>query len=266
MKKSGKDDFWELSSSRRYLPRETRDYVPLILAAVLVAKNPEQYGIAVEPETALPLETVTLPMPVDLRKLADWLELPVETIQQLNPELRRWTTPLRETEYELKVPDGMAELVRARLVDANPNDLSPLDRYTVKKGDTLASVARKLGVTRSDLAEANYLKTSARLDTGQRLIVPRAPKLLLAGDSEESAPEAAVRTADAARATAVSTSGRTTQSKTVHRVKSGETLTSIARRYETDVDTLKAWNSLRSNTILVGQRLTVYLSRAVATN
>ena len=264
MKRSGKDDFWAVSSSRRYLPRETRDYVPLILAAVLVAKNPEQYGIVVQPEPIIALESVTLPTAVDLRMIADWLELPVETVQQLNPELRRWTTPLREADYELKVPEGMAELVRTRLVGVDPADLAPLDRYVVKKGDTLLSIARKLGVARTDLAEANYLRTSAKVDIGQRLIIPRAPKLRLRDDSEEVTP-AVARSGDAPAAL-VPTSGRTTPSKTVHRVKSGETLTSIARRYETSVETLKEWNDLQSSSIKVGQRLTVYSTRAVGTN
>jgi hypothetical protein len=105
IKRSGKDDFWELSNSRKYLPRETRDYVPLILAAVTIARNPSQYGMTVlAPQVPPAIEHVTLPTAVDLRRIAEWVGVPVQTIQDLNPELRRWTTPIRATQYELNVP------------------------------------------------------------------------------------------------------------------------------------------------------------------
>ena len=95
MKRSGKTDFWELSASRRYLPRETRDYVPLILAAVVVARNPAQYGLIVQPLPAPQIEVVTIAGPTDLRRVAEWAGTSLETLQDLNPELRRWTTPPR---------------------------------------------------------------------------------------------------------------------------------------------------------------------------
>src|SRR6185295_19529406 len=81
IKRSGRDDFWELSSSRRYLPRETRDYVPLILAAVIIARNPSQYGMNIVPIESPDYETVTLASAVDLRRVAEWSSTPVQTIQ-----------------------------------------------------------------------------------------------------------------------------------------------------------------------------------------
>src|SRR4030095_4980674 len=99
-------DFWKMSATTRYLPRETRDYVPLILAAVIIARNPEQYGMNVQPLEAPAHEKVTLPVAVDLRRVAEWAGTSVEAIQDLNPELRRWTTPMGTTDYELKVPEG----------------------------------------------------------------------------------------------------------------------------------------------------------------
>ncbi len=110
MKRSGRNDFWKLSASSRYLPRETRDYVPLILAAIVIARNPAQYQMDVVPiETPL-FETVTVAGAVDIRRVAEWAGAPVQDIQDLNPELRRWTTPIRATEYELKVPMGSADV------------------------------------------------------------------------------------------------------------------------------------------------------------
>jgi membrane-bound lytic murein transglycosylase D len=275
IKRSGHKDFWKLSASRTYLPRETRDYVPLILAAVIVARNPAQYGITVQPAHGNPLfERVTLPSPLDLRRVAEWVGIPVKSIQELNPELRRWTTPLKAEEYELKVPQGTAEVVRIRLTETNPADLAPLNHHTVKKGETLLSIARKLKVSRTDLAEANYLRSTAKLRQGQQLIIPRAPTLLLATRTDNPAPDEEPRPATTVAAAAaavtpapaVPTPAAAKDGSVVHRVKSGETLFSIARLYRTTVASLKQLNRLRSNTILAGQRLTVRIAQTVATN
>ncbi|HEX5108004.1 MAG TPA: LysM peptidoglycan-binding domain-containing protein [Vicinamibacterales bacterium] len=267
MRQSGKDDFWSLTARGRYLPRETRDYVPLILAAVVVAKNPGQYGMTVQSleEDERGIERVTLTTAVDLRVLAEWIGTPVQTIQELNPELRRWTTPVRATDYELKVPAGTADVVRARLLESEPAELAPLNRHMVKKGETLLSIARQLKVTRSDLAEANYLSSKATLKVGQQLIIPRAPTLLLA--ARPDTPSSESRDSEAAPApAAVAAATRTADSTVIHRVKSGETLFSIARLYRTTVGSLKEWNRLRSNSIRAGQRLTIHATRTVATN
>src|SRR4029434_17256 len=173
IKRSGRPDFWKLSATSRYLPRETRDYVPLILAAIVIARNPAQYEMEVAPIEAPPYETVTVSGAVDIRRVAEWAGAPVQDIQDLNPELRRWTTPIRESEYELKVPVGAAVVINTRLSEQSPTDRAALRHYTVKKGETLLSISKKLGVSRSDLAEANYLSTKSRVQTGQQLVIPR---------------------------------------------------------------------------------------------
>jgi len=267
----GVHDFWKLSASRRYLPRETRDYVPLILAAMIVARNPAQYGMEIVPELDEPkFETVMLPVAVDIRRVAEWVGTTAQAIQDLNPELRRWTTPVRSTNYELKVPEGTADVVRAKLTDAGP-DLTNLTWHTVRSGETLLSIARKLGVSRADLAEANYLSVRARVTTGQQLIIPRAPTLLIAARTDnpvaplERQPVDAVVAANATiPAVLPTTSTSTSETKLVYRVKRGDTLASIARFYETSVASLKKWNGLRSNTVLVGQRLTILTTRSAA--
>ena len=263
----GVRDFWKLSASRRYLPRETRDYVPLILAAVIVARNPGQYGMEITPEPIdqLKFETVTLPVAVDLRRIAEWIGTSADAIQDLNPELRRWTTPVRSTNYELKVPEGTAEIVRTKLADSG--DVTNLTWHTVRSGETLLSISRKLKVSRADLAEANYLSIRSRVTPGQQLIVPRAPTLLLAARTDNPAPLVETRPIDpvvVASATVPGATEATAQSKLVYRVKRGDTLSSIARVFETSVATLKKWNDLRSNTLRVGQRLTILTSRSAA--
>src|SRR6185369_15796905 len=110
--------------------------------------------------------------PVDLRRIAEWTDATIDDIQALNPELRRWTTPVKDTQYELKVPNGTAERVLERLAEAQATDLASLKYYTVKRGYTLPLIARKLNVSKADLAEANYLAVTARLNAGQKLMVP----------------------------------------------------------------------------------------------
>lgn len=270
MQRSGRNDFWALAASSRYLPRETRDYVPLILAAVIIARNPTQYGMNIQPMEGPAFETVSLSTAVDLRRVAEWADTPVETIQDLNPELRRWTTPVRSTDYELKVPRGSAETISARLATMASEDLAPLNHYTVKKGETLLGVARKLGVTRSDLAEANYLSTKTALRTGQRLIIPRAPSLgAVARNESPSRPESPRVDAVNASNMTPRTSSKlesTERVRMTHRVRQGDTLFSIAKHYDTTVASVKEWNHLRNNTIQVGQRLTIYQRAAVATD
>jgi peptidoglycan lytic transglycosylase D len=269
MKRSGRTDFWKLTATTKYLPRETRDYVPLILASIIIARNPGQYGMNVQPVEQPGFETVTLSAAVDLRRIAEWIDTPVQTIQSLNPELRRWTTPVRATDYELKVPDGTGDIVRAYLAQADPDDLAPLNWHTVKKDETLLSIARKLKVNRTDLAEANYLSTKARVQTGQRLIIPRAPALLLASGPDNPPPMTESRPVEAV-VTASNTApdaGEPRQASLIHRVKRGDTLFSIAKLYRTTVASLKTWNRLKTNSIQVGQRLTIFTERTTtATN
>ena len=267
VRRSGHNDFWLVSASSRYLPRETRDYVPLVLAAITIARNPAEYGLTIQPFEPQRSETVALPAALDLRRLSGWIGTPIESIRALNPELRQWTTPLRASAYELKVPVGTGDILRAHLEQTAPADLTTINWHTVKKGDTLASVAKTLKVTRAELAEANYLTTRVRLQAGQRLIIPRAPVLptgvQFIGDVAENTPSAAAVTVVASK---LPTPDRSPTPR-VHRVRRGDTLFSIARLYRTTVASIKGWNRLRTDSIQVGQRLTIFNIRpATATN
>ncbi|HUC76096.1 MAG TPA: transglycosylase SLT domain-containing protein [Vicinamibacterales bacterium] len=258
IKTANLNDFWGLAEKPRALPHETREYVPMILAAIVIARNPAQYGFEFDPEAALAFESVTLPRPVDLRRVAEWTETTIDEIQTLNPELRRWTTPVRDTRYELRVPPGTKDIVLSRL-DASPTaDLASLKYYTVKHGDTLALVARKLNVSKPDLAEANYLPVSARLTAGDRLIVPHEATVLMAARADRGIPVAdARRTVNEAGQLAEATP--TNRVRVSYQVKSGDTLASVARLFQTTVVSIKTWNPrLPSDRLTTGQRLTVY--------
>ena len=260
MKRYGRDDFWSLSSNPRWLPRETREYVPMILAAVIIARNPAQYGFTLPEPASTGAERVTVSGPIDLRRVAEWTATPVDVIQQLNPELRRWTTPVRAQDYELKVPPGSGDTLRARLAEADASERGALNWHAVRPGESIATIARKLRVNRGDLAEANYLSVRSRVRPGQKLIIPRAPAVLMASRPERTTTVADARPAveRAAMVTEPVRASASNPGRQTYRVKRGDTLSSIARLFETSVTAIKKWNRLRTNSIRPGQRLTVY--------
>ncbi|HKY21504.1 MAG TPA: transglycosylase SLT domain-containing protein [Vicinamibacterales bacterium] len=269
VKRSGKTDFWDLTATSRYLPRETREYVPMILAAIVIAKNPAQYGFDVESQPPLAYEKVQVSDPIDLRLVAEWTGAPIVDIETLNPELRRWTTPVRSPKYEIKVPVGTGDAFRARLAETPAENLNAFQWHSVKSGESLLTIARKLKVKQADLAEANSLLLRSRVKPGQRLIIPRAPTTLLAARPDNPAPETPVladsRPSVTAKVTLASApaSDRAESQRVVYRVKRGDTLFSIAKLHNTTVESLKTWNrrTIRGNRINIGDRLTIFSTR-----
>ncbi|HET7696774.1 MAG TPA: LysM peptidoglycan-binding domain-containing protein [Vicinamibacterales bacterium] len=262
IKRAGASDFWKLSATTRYLPRETREYVPLILAAMIIGRNPAQYGFEAVTADAHDYDKVTLPKAIDLRRVAEWAGTTVDEIQALNPELRRWTTPVKYPQYEIKVPKGTGEALAARLADASPSDFSALKWYTARKGETLLTVARRFGVSRTDVAEANNLSVKSRLRPGQDLIIPRAPATVLAARTERGVPSQVASRAISQSAVSPSVErpepAAAPVSQITYRVKRGDTLSSIARLFDTTVAKLKSWNRLSSNHISTGARLKIF--------
>jgi membrane-bound lytic murein transglycosylase D len=261
VKRSGIDDFWRLSATSKYLPRETREYVPLIMAAMIIGRNPAQYGFETILAGPVGYDKVSIPQAIDLRRVAEWAGTTVDEIQALNPELRRWTTPVKYPKYEVKVPPGMGDRLTAKLAEASPADFSVLKWYTAKKGETLLTVARRFGVSRSDVAEANNVTVKSRLRPGQELIIPRAPATLLAARSERAVPTSVASRAIAAP---VESATMTTPVQVVHltyKVKRGDTLFSIAELFDTTVAKIKSWNRLSSNHIAPGAKLKILASR-----
>ena len=251
------DDFWKLSSSSRYLPKETREYVPLILAAMIVGRNPSQYGFEMAAAEPIAYEKVPVSKPIDLRRVAEWTGTSVDEIQALNPELRRWTTPVRYPDYQLKVPVGTAEQFRAKLASANADELNTLRWHTVKRGETLATIARKRGVSRTELAAANNLSTKSRVAAGQDLIIPTQPATLLATRTERAAPAVTASRPVVGTGAVPEVTRANAAGTTYYRVKRGDTLFGIARLFDTTVEKIKSLNRLRSNAIQPGTRLKV---------
>lgn len=197
--KCGYADFWELYR-RNLLPAETRNYVPIILSIVIVSKNQNRYGFSVTPDPALNHDTFDLPGQTDLKVVADLLGLPYETVQEMNPELRRGVTPPDER-YTIKIPKGMRkqfesayanlpEQQRVRRVVVPATEISEARRpaYTTKvvslkarRGDTLSSLARRYGVSVDEIAKLNRMSKHGELRKGQ---VVKVPSSIRAGKSK----------------------------------------------------------------------------------
>jgi membrane-bound lytic murein transglycosylase D len=242
IKRSKTTDYWKMSASTRYLPRDTREYVPMILAAVIIARNPTRYGFDVAAPMPTASERVAVPGALDLRIIAEWAGTSVEDIQALNPELRRTTTPSQP--HELKVPMGTAASVEAKLATADPSLFATFKFYTIKRGDSITSVARQFKLTTAELRAANDLRTSSRVRAGQTLMIPQ-PRT------------AGLPPRPAAGAAASTQASNTAQGSVTYRVRQGDTLSSIARHFDTTVNDLKRLNQLSSDNIVVGDKLTV---------
>lgn len=162
--------------------------------------------------------------------------------------------------YQLKVPRGTGDVLAAKLTDNGDVQMASLKWHTVKKGETLNTIARKLRVSRTDLAEANYLSAKARVQPGQNLIIPVEPSALLAGRPDRPAAVAASRPVVPA-GTVVAEATSPERVRIVYEVKRGDTLSSVARLFKTTVASLKLWNRLRTNQLVPGARLTVFKAK-----
>ena len=247
VKQSKQSDYWKLTSTSRYLPRETREYVPMVMAAIIIAKNPSHYGFDIDAMASPQSELVTIPNALDLRYIAEWTGVSIDDIRALNPELRRTLTPLGK--HDLRVPLGTAAAVEAKLAAADASIFKPINLYSVQKGDTLGTVARKYKTSTTGLMALNDLKKTSRgalprLRVGQQLQVPVVST-------------AAAALASAATKKPTVTSSTPTSATTTYRVKPGDTLTGIARQFAMSVTDLKKLNQLSSDNISVGDKLTV---------
>ena len=188
--KCGYADFWEIHR-RGLLPQETRNYVPIILSIVIISKNQGRYGFNVTPESPLNFDLFELPGQTDLKVVADLMGLPYESIQDMNPELRRGASPPNQN-YNIKIPKGMKKQLevayaalpeeqRVRRIVIPREEVAEVARprysvqtasYEVRRGDTLAGLARRHGVSVKELARINGLSTRGSLKKGQAIRIP----------------------------------------------------------------------------------------------
>jgi membrane-bound lytic murein transglycosylase D len=224
---TGYADFWELYK-RGVLPRETRNYVPIILATALIAKNPSQYGInQIVEDQPQQFDSVTLEAPLDLRLAAECADTSVSEIQALNPSVLRLVTP-RVKGFTLHIPAGTTERFQ-QAISLIPPEKRLLWRYhRLTAGETLDSLAHNYGLHTGDIVRVNRLSNDTELQAGQRLIIPITHPLY------------------------VETTRR-------YRVRRGDTLYSVARAFGVTEEQLRRWNHIRNSQLRPGRVVYVRL-------
>jgi membrane-bound lytic murein transglycosylase D len=223
--RTGYADFWELYR-RNVLPGETKNYVPGIIAAIIMAKNPEQYGLdKVVSDAPVVSDTVTVDYAIDLRLVADVTNSSLLEIVALNPSLLRMTTP-RDMAFDLHIPEGMRDVFAER-IKAIPEDKRSSWRFhVVRSGETLDGIASALHVHAHDIAVTNGLAAGDSLDAEDELVIPVANAVASAGPQR-------------------------------YAVRRGDTLVTVADRFGVTVEELRRWNHLSSNVVKPGGSLAV---------
>ncbi|MEC9465436.1 MAG: LysM peptidoglycan-binding domain-containing protein [Myxococcota bacterium] len=252
--KYGVNDYWQLISHKQSLAKETRHYVPKLIAAAIVAKNRERYGFtSVKPLAPLSWDELKVDSPTDLRVVAKAFDLKVSALETLNPAWKRRISPPGRTST-FRVPAGHGPEIAAWLAARKPAERLQYSTHTVRSGDTLSEIAQAYGSTVSAIKSMNHIRSSRTLRLGQTLIIPEFGERLAKKKSRKSS-SVARKKLTKPKAPRPTESAKASPQK--HRVQQGETLWSIARRYQTSVKSIKQLNGRRTNTIRVGELLRV---------
>ncbi|HXG30389.1 MAG TPA: LysM peptidoglycan-binding domain-containing protein [Thermodesulfobacteriota bacterium] len=244
-------DFWEISEYT--LPQETKDYVPKLMAALIIAKNPEKYGFTgIEYQEPESVERAYVPPQRSLGDIAGIIGVSEKRLRDLNPSLIRGSTPPGSS-YEINVPSGYAKVVAAKqdeLLALKMVAVSTVGnpvKHVVKRGESLGKIAARYGVSVSSIKGANSIRGSI-VRPGQVLTIPRGGTV----------PRNRSVVSKGAGSTS-SRSRRAGRDVVKYDVKRGDTLWEIASKYNVSVADIKNWNNLKSTKLDSGDRLTIYI-------
>lgn len=245
IRREGTRDFWSL----RTLPRQTRNYVPTVLAAAIIANHPEKYGFTITPSPVWNPDTVHIHKSYDLHKVADAMKVNVEKLRELNPELRPnygLITPPDTKDYVLRLPPGSTQKFLA-VADKIPDPGKPeIIYHRVRYGETLSSIAGRYRIPMSSIIRMNNIRNSHWIRVGQRLSIP-------VGGNYAATTTRSTRTSSVPS----SVSGR---KKIDYIVKKGDTLGEIAEMYNTLARRIREWNGLRyGQYIFPGDHLAIWV-------
>ncbi len=239
VRKAGSRNFWDLADGK-VLQAETKNYVPKLLAALTIVRDLEAYGFAeLDFEHQPRFEYVRLPTTTDLEVIADLSGSDYDELKALNPELKRWCTPPKVTNYRLRVPSGNGETFRTAYADLPVSDRARYHRHKIASGDNLRSLAKKYRIEVDDIVSLNGIKDPRALRIGTNLILPlregftKLPIDEMADDYNRSR-------------------------RQLYTVRSGDSLWKISQRFSVTQKNLRVWNRLGwSNLLRPGQVLAV---------
>ncbi len=238
------NDYWELS-----LPRETMNYVPLYLATLIVAKNPEIFNFTFSEDFRFDLDTVYVNDCIGLSTIAEGLNIPQDTLKRINPHILRWCTPPDMEKILLYLPAGYAEPFREFYRQLPDEEKVRWYRYRVRRGDNLIGIARSFGVPVEAIRSINNLRSNTII-AGHHLYIP-LPLNVKTPQQQPSSQAASTRCA--------STGGQ----KFSYTVRSGDVMGRIANSFDVSVEDLLRWNNLRKpEDLRAGQSLTIYRQAA----
>lgn len=275
IKTTGSRDFWTISRHSTALRQETKDYVPKILAAAYIAKNAEKFGLhAIDPMDALAFETVRVEGGLDIETAAKCAGTELEWMKAMNAELKRGITPPNHT-YALRVPMKSKDVFEKAYAQLSPQEKHRFaygyDRtnkeddngrsskgwryHKVKRNETVASVAKKYGVSSKQLIANNKIGKRGYLRTGQTLRIPSSVSTSTAV-ATATTPSSVTKT-DAIASLIIPTAHA--DEKTTYTVRKGDTLGKIAAKNQVSIAQLKTWNpKIKKNQVVIGQKLALY--------
>lgn len=267
MKKNNTRDYWEMTK----MPREAKNYVPYFIASATIAKNPAQFGVTLEKDSPMNVDTVTVTECLDLEIIANCVSSTVDSIRDINPALLRWCTPPTITRYLLKIPSGTRAKFQENYAKIPQEKKRSWVRYQVKYGETLSLIANRYGTDVKAIMQANQLKSSVNLITGQYIIIPVAPKSYTAtavttpaNTKTYSNTNASNYSSSAGTSSTVVTKKKADdkagKKKILYKVEGGNTLGEIAEWYNILAQNIRDWNGLYyGDPIFPGQVLTLWI-------
>jgi membrane-bound lytic murein transglycosylase D len=249
-------DFWKLKK----LPRQTRNYVPTYLAAMIIAKDPEKFGFYVDPKPPYEVEPVVISESVDLNVIAKITDTTYSYIKDINPAVLRWVTPPGIKDFTLYVPKGKKELFEREYAKIPDNEKRSWVRHRIRRGETLSTIAQKYHTSMAVIKSTNHLRSS-RIRAGDYLLIP-VPQNKYHYTYQDN-----TYTKKRKRKRSYSTKKITNvpgHKKIIYKVKPGDTLGQIAEDYNTSASKIRRWNGIRyGKYIYPNQKLVLWIPEKV---
>ncbi len=253
------EDFWELTK-HRYLKPETKNYVPKMIAAALIAKEPAKYGfVDIEYDTPISYEKVEIPDATDLRVIAHCSEVDYEIIKALNPELLRWCTPPYYPDYQVKIPEGKTEIFVQNFSQLTPAERVTFRQHRVRSGETLSYIASRYGTGVSAIMQMNNISNPKHLRAGSSIIIPIPADKAVYLDGKTIEARISQKRVDPPKKEKNENEIFLKEIRYV--VKEGDTLWDIALMYNLRVQDIRRWNNIRGHIIRPKDELVLKISK-----